>query len=319
MSESIRIVSSVSELRELVRDWKRAGLTVGLVPTMGALHQGHLALTRLAAEQADRVVTSIFVNPTQFGPNEDFERYPRRPQEDAAMLAANGCDLVFLPDVDTIYPPGHSVYVELDETADAPSIGMEGEFRPGHFRGVATVVAQLFNLVEPDLAVFGEKDAQQLAVVRRWCATSISTSRSSVIQRFENPTGWRCRRATPISQRSNAWRRPESSAPSNTPERGSNRESETPPPSAERFARVSAGASVRRQLRPGRRRRDVPPRRTHHRRGRLAGGSRCRGDEACGQCEGAERQTLRRQTSALQKQQRSRATGPDTDPAETDV
>lgn len=167
MSESIRIVSSVSELRELVRDWKRAGLTVGLVPTMGALHQGHLALTRLAAEQADRVVTSIFVNPTQFGPNEDFERYPRRPQEDAAMLAANGCDLVFLPDVDTIYPPGHSVYVELDETADAPSIGMEGEFRPGHFRGVATVVAQLFNLVEPDLAVFGEKDAQQLAVVRQ--------------------------------------------------------------------------------------------------------------------------------------------------------
>ena len=166
MYEAIEIVTAPRDLRRRVRAWKSAGLTVGLVPTMGALHGGHLSLVRLAAERADRVLVSIFVNPTQFGPGEDFESYPRRPDDDAAILAANGCDLVFLPEVEAIYPPGHTVFVDLDESRHAPSHGLEGAVRPGHFRGVATVVTKLFNITEPDLAVFGEKDAQQLAVVR---------------------------------------------------------------------------------------------------------------------------------------------------------
>lgn len=159
-------VRQVGDLRRRVRDLKRQGQRVGLVPTMGALHEGHLSLVRLAADEADCVVASIFVNPTQFGSDEDFRRYPRRPRDDAALLAANGCDLLFLPDVETVYPPGHITFVDLDESLDSPSRGLESEFRPGHFRGVVTVVAQLFNLVEPDLAVFGEKDAQQLTTVR---------------------------------------------------------------------------------------------------------------------------------------------------------
>jgi len=166
VSETIEIVTAPQELRRRVRAWKSAGLTVGLVPTMGALHEGHLSLVRLARERADRVLVSIFVNPTQFGPDEDLELYPRRPADDAALLAANGCDLVFLPEVETIYPPGHSVFVDLDESAAAPSRGLEGAQRPGHFRGVATVVTKLLNLAEPHLAVFGDKDAQQVAVVR---------------------------------------------------------------------------------------------------------------------------------------------------------
>jgi pantoate--beta-alanine ligase len=166
MTETIEIVSAPSELRRRVRDWKREGLTVGLVPTMGALHEGHLSLVRLARERADRAVASIFVNPTQFGPAEDFDLYPRRPEEDASLLAGAGCDLVFLPQVETIYPHGHTVFVDLDEAGEAPSRGLEGSERPGHFRGVATVVTKLLNLAQPDLAVFGEKDAQQLAVVR---------------------------------------------------------------------------------------------------------------------------------------------------------
>ncbi len=156
-------VRSKEDLRREVAGWRKAGLRVGFVPTMGALHEGHLSLVGRARERADRVVASVFVNPTQFGPNEDFRRYPRQPEKDAGMLAGAGCDLVFLPDVDTMYPPGHTVYVDLGE----PSEGLEGEFRPGHFRGVATVVCGLLNLVQPDVAVFGEKDAQQLAVVRR--------------------------------------------------------------------------------------------------------------------------------------------------------
>jgi pantoate--beta-alanine ligase len=156
-------VSDPLLLRRTVADWRREGAVVGFVPTMGALHEGHLSLVRLARERSDRVVASIFVNPTQFGPSEDFARYPRMPDRDGELLAGAGCDLLFLPAVETIYPPGHATFVEPAGAA----LGLEGDVRPGHFRGVATVVAQLLNLVTPDVAVFGEKDAQQLAVVRQ--------------------------------------------------------------------------------------------------------------------------------------------------------
>ncbi|MCM2268790.1 MAG: pantoate--beta-alanine ligase [Thermoanaerobaculia bacterium] len=150
------------ELRHAVGKWRGAGERIGFVPTMGALHAGHLSLLELARKHASRVVASIFVNPTQFDDAGDLERYPRTPEEDAAQLAAAGCDLLFLPAVETIYPPGASTRVRVD----GPAAGLEGDFRPGHFEGVATVVAALFGLVRPDVAVFGEKDAQQLAVVR---------------------------------------------------------------------------------------------------------------------------------------------------------
>jgi pantoate--beta-alanine ligase len=156
-------VDTVQDLRETLDGWRREGCTLGFVPTMGALHEGHLSLVRRAAREADRVVASVFVNPTQFGPGEDLDAYPRDPEGDAAKLAGAGCHLLFLPAVDTIYPPGHSSFVEVE----GPSRGFEGAERPGHFRGVATVVSQLFHIVEPDVAIFGQKDAQQLALVRR--------------------------------------------------------------------------------------------------------------------------------------------------------
>jgi pantoate--beta-alanine ligase len=143
--------------------WRRQGDSIGLVPTMGALHQGHLSLVSLARSRARRVVASVFVNPTQFGPGEDFDLYPRQLGTDAALLEGAGCDLLFAPDVETLYPPGHTTFVDPGELGQA----LEGERRPGHFRGVATVVCALFHLVRPDVAVFGEKDAQQLTVVRR--------------------------------------------------------------------------------------------------------------------------------------------------------
>jgi pantoate--beta-alanine ligase len=156
-------VRTVEDLRRETARWRKAEERIGFVPTMGALHAGHLSLVEIARRHADRVVASVFVNPAQFGPNEDFTRYPRQLEKDAEMLKQAGCDLLFLPEVETIYPPGHTVYVDLG----VPSEGLEGTCRPGHFRGVATVVAALFNLVQPDVAVFGEKDAQQLAVIRR--------------------------------------------------------------------------------------------------------------------------------------------------------
>jgi pantoate--beta-alanine ligase len=160
------IARTQDELRQTVDAWRTGGERIGFVPTMGALHAGHLSLVRLARERAGRamkVVASVFVNPTQFGPSEDFNRYPRQPEKDGAMLEEAGCDLLFLPDVATIYPPGNATFVEPAGAAE----GLEGACRPGHFRGVATVVCALFNLVRADVAVFGEKDAQQLAVIRQ--------------------------------------------------------------------------------------------------------------------------------------------------------
>jgi pantoate--beta-alanine ligase len=162
-TEAMEIVESVPDLRERIGTWKKEGARVGFVPTMGGLHEGHLALVRRACEMADKVVASVFVNPTQFGPHEDFEMYPRDPERDAELLHPAGCDLLFLPSVTTIYPEQHSTFVHVAGVSN----GLEGDQRPGHFQGVATVVTSLLNLVQPDVAVFGEKDAQQLALVRR--------------------------------------------------------------------------------------------------------------------------------------------------------
>ena len=159
----MQIVSEIGPLRRRIAQWRQSSRRVAFVPTMGALHEGHLSLVRRAAEVADAVVVSIFVNPTQFGPGEDYESYPRDPEADAALLEPAGCQLLFLPSAETIYPPGHSTWIEVE----GPSQGFEGDHRPGHFRGVATVVTQLFNMVQPDVAVFGEKDAQQLTLVRK--------------------------------------------------------------------------------------------------------------------------------------------------------
>lgn len=156
---------SVNELRHAVRAWRAQGLRVGFVPTMGNLHAGHYSLVETARHHADRVVASVFVNPTQFGPTEDFSRYPRTLEADRDGLAANGCDLLFAPAVEDVYPFGieHTVRVDVPEVT-AP---LEGAMRPGHFTGVATVVTKLFNLVQPDVAVFGQKDYQQLLTIRR--------------------------------------------------------------------------------------------------------------------------------------------------------
>ena len=160
----VAIVEALDALRARVSGWKREGHRVALVPTMGNLHAGHFALVELARRHADRVVASVFVNPTQFGPNEDFARYPRTPQRDAEGLAAAGCDLLWLPSVEAMYPYGadQAVRVRVPGITDV----LDGAHRPGHFDGVATVVARLFNQVQPDLAAFGRKDYQQLAVIR---------------------------------------------------------------------------------------------------------------------------------------------------------
>jgi pantoate--beta-alanine ligase len=159
------VVTTGGDLRTRIETWRRDGIRVGFVPTMGNLHQGHFSLVSLARQHADRVVASIFVNPTQFGPNEDFARYPRTPERDREGLVAHECDLLFVPSAEEIYPFGTDKSVRVDVPVVSESL--EGAIRPGHFAGVATVVAKLFNLVQPDVAVFGRKDYQQLLVIRR--------------------------------------------------------------------------------------------------------------------------------------------------------
>lgn len=161
----IETVTELSRLRAIVTGWKREGLRVALVPTMGNLHAGHYSLVKLARQHADRVVSSVFVNPTQFGPNEDFTRYPRTPEADTTGLENAGCDVLWLPTVESMYPFG----VELAANIHVPGISslLEGAHRPGHFDGVCTVVTRLFNQVQPDVAAFGRKDYQQLAVIRQ--------------------------------------------------------------------------------------------------------------------------------------------------------
>ncbi|TVS20526.1 MAG: pantoate--beta-alanine ligase [Planctomycetaceae bacterium] len=156
------MVRSVQQLRSDVACARAAGRRVGLVPTMGALHEGHLSLVQAARDECDMTIVSIFVNPTQFGPHEDFDRYPRTMERDLPLLRRVGADLVFAPDRQTIYPEGFSTYV------DPPAVGQpwEGQCRPGHFRGVATVVLKLFNLAGADVAYFGRKDYQQARVIQ---------------------------------------------------------------------------------------------------------------------------------------------------------
>ncbi|MDE1174552.1 MAG: pantoate--beta-alanine ligase [Parvibaculaceae bacterium] len=164
-SYALPVARTVTDLREIVSGWRKAGLRVGLVPTMGALHAGHISLVDLARQQADRVVVSIFVNPTQFAPNEDFSAYPRIESADAEKLAGHA-DLIFAPSADEMYPQGFSTTV----TVAGVSAPLEGSFRPTHFAGVATVVSKLLLQTLPDVAVFGEKDYQQLMVIRRMVA-----------------------------------------------------------------------------------------------------------------------------------------------------
>ncbi|HEY6482054.1 MAG TPA: pantoate--beta-alanine ligase [Steroidobacteraceae bacterium] len=161
-------VSTILAVRQRVRAWHSEGLRVAFVPTMGNLHAGHVSLIETARRHGDRFVASIFVNPMQFGPNEDFAHYPRTPGEDARMLGAAGCDLMFTPDVAELYPHG----AQRATRVEVPGLSriLCGEFRPGHFEGVSTIVAKLFHIVDPDVAVFGEKDYQQLVIIRRMVA-----------------------------------------------------------------------------------------------------------------------------------------------------
>ncbi|MGE8281587.1 MAG: pantoate--beta-alanine ligase [Stenotrophomonas sp.] len=164
----IETVTELSRLRAVVNGWKRQGLRVALVPTMGNLHAGHYSLVKLARQHADKVVSSVFVNPTQFGPSEDFTRYPRTPEADTTGLEKAGCDVLWLPTVESMYPFG----VELAAKVHVPGVSslLEGAHRPGHFDGVCTVVSRLFNQVQPDVAAFGRKDYQQLAVIQQMVA-----------------------------------------------------------------------------------------------------------------------------------------------------
>ena len=160
----MKIATTIAEVRAQVREWKQQGLTVGLVPTMGYLHEGHASLVKTSVQQCDRTVASVFLNPTQFGPGEDLETYPRDFEHDCALLTECGCDMVCHPEVSEMYPDGFATFVEVQSEMPRQ---LCGKTRPIHFRGVCTVVSKLFNIVTPDKAFFGQKDAQQLAIIRR--------------------------------------------------------------------------------------------------------------------------------------------------------
>jgi pantoate--beta-alanine ligase len=159
----MELVRKISEMQGISDRLRREGKRIGFVPTMGYLHEGHISLVRKAKGLSDSVVVSIFVNPTQFGPGEDYERYPRNEERDRALLEAAGADFLFIPEVIDMYPSGYETFVEVTGV----SKGLCGDFRPWHFKGVTTIVAKLFNMVKPHLAVFGEKDYQQLLVIKR--------------------------------------------------------------------------------------------------------------------------------------------------------
>ena len=181
----MQIIRSVPEMQALAEALRAQGQLIGLVPTMGALHDGHLTLIRAAAERADAVVVTIFVNPAQFAPSEDFNKYPRELENDVAKCEAAGADYVFAPPNEEIYPKGYSTYITEERVAKP----LEGVSRPSHFRGVTTVVAKLFNICRPDLAVFGQKDAQQVAVIRKMVADLNFTVDIVVAPTLREPDG----------------------------------------------------------------------------------------------------------------------------------
>jgi pantoate--beta-alanine ligase len=186
MSNTIpKLIAAVARLREELRKARRAGRKIGFVPTMGALHEGHLSLVRAAKAECDFTVASIFVNPSQFGPNEDLTKYPRTLEADLALLAGCGTDLTFVPTGDEVYRAGHATWVEVGSVAEP----LEGAFRPGHFRGVATVVLKLLNMVQPDVAYFGQKDYQQALVIRRMMADLDVPVTIRVCPIFREPDG----------------------------------------------------------------------------------------------------------------------------------
>lgn len=162
----MKIIRSTAEMQSLSETIRTSGRRIGFVPTMGYLHQGHLSLMRKAREECDVVVVSVFVNPTQFGPSEDFDRYPRDPDGDRIKCESAGVDILFMPDTQDMYPDGPAVHVTVEGLSDI----YEGAVRPGHFRGVATIVAKLFNIVRPHRAYFGQKDFQQCVVIKRMVA-----------------------------------------------------------------------------------------------------------------------------------------------------
>lgn len=159
----IKVVSTVDETRAQIKEWKKQGFTVGLVPTMGYLHEGHQSLIKKAVDENDKVVVSVFVNPIQFAPNEDLETYPRDLEADKKLCDSTGADLIFHPTPDEMYPDGFSTHIQMDNLTKE----LCGKTRPTHFGGVCTVVGKLFNIVQPDKAYFGQKDAQQLAIIKR--------------------------------------------------------------------------------------------------------------------------------------------------------
>ncbi|HCV43078.1 MAG TPA: pantoate--beta-alanine ligase [Bacteroidetes bacterium] len=157
------VIKDIAEMQRTAERLRNQGRRIGVVPTMGCLHQGHLKLLEVARKHADVVITSIFVNPTQFGPTEDFTRYPRDLGRDTQLASAAGTDYVFAPETESMYPPGYHTYIEVERLTEM----LEGKSRPGHFRGVTTVVGKIFSITKPAVAVFGQKDAQQVAVVRQ--------------------------------------------------------------------------------------------------------------------------------------------------------
>ena len=199
----LQIARTIAEARVAIAAARRAGKAVGLVPTMGALHEGHLSLVRRAREECDFVVLTIFVNPTQFAPGEDYAQYPRAEERDRALAEAEAVDLVFAPSTEEMYPPGALTTVHVDELTEV----MCGPFRPGHFDGVTTVVAKLLNITTPDRAYFGQKDFQQLQILRRMTRTWICRSRSSAAPPSASLTAWRSARGTRACPRRTGRRR----------------------------------------------------------------------------------------------------------------